>query len=130
MLYAALSGAWNLPYSDEVTSTVSAIVMFLGAFLSMSSATYMLTKATNSNQLTDSPEFPLPMSGDLYDALKWLAQVALPALSTAYLAMASIWQWPYPQEVSTTIMALVTFLSTALQLSSALYNRAKQLISL
>jgi len=125
-LYAALAGAWNLPYSEEVTSTLSAVVMFLGAFLSMTSANWMIAQVANPNPFTNNPEFPFPMSGDVYDALKWLAQVALPALSTAYLGLARIWMWPYPEQVSVTIMAIVAFLSTVLQITSFMYNKAKQ----
>ena len=39
------------------------------------------------------------MSNNLYDVLKWIAQIALPALATLYFALAEIWGFPYAAEV-------------------------------
>lgn len=39
-LYFALAGIWNLPYSEEVVGTVTAVDTFLGALLMLSSANY------------------------------------------------------------------------------------------
>lgn len=38
--YAAIAQVWNLPYGPEVTSTISALVVMLSAFLGFSSAMY------------------------------------------------------------------------------------------
>lgn len=39
-LYAALSKIWGFPYGSEVVGTLSAIDIFLGAILGISSASY------------------------------------------------------------------------------------------
>lgn len=55
----------------------------------------------------------------VYDTLKWIAMIALPALGTLYFALASIWGLPYAQEVVGTITAVDTFLGALLHISSA-----------
>lgn len=70
------------------------------------------------------------MSNKTYDALKFIAQVVLPAVGTLYLTLGSIWtgviELPYPEQISATIMAVDTFLGVLLGISSANYNKAKE----
>ena len=49
----------------------------------------------------------LQFNDKVYDILKWLCLIALPALSVLYSALAGVWGWPYAQEVATTINAVV-----------------------
>lgn len=63
------------------------------------------------------------MSNKVYDILKWIAQIVLPALGTLYFALASIWGLPYGQEIVGTITAIDTFLGALLGISSAQYRR-------
>ncbi len=63
------------------------------------------------------------MSNKVYDVLKYIAQIVLPALGTLYFALASIWGLPYGEEVVGTITALDAFLGTLLMISSANYNK-------
>lgn len=63
------------------------------------------------------------MSNKVYDALKWIAQIVLPALATLYLALAGIWGLPYGQQVSGTIMAIDAFLGAILGISNARYKQ-------
>lgn len=58
----------------------------------------------------------------VYDVLKWIAMVALPAVGTLYFALAGIWGLPSAQEVVGTITAIDAFLGTLLQISSATYS--------
>ena len=46
----------------------------------------------------------------IYDVLKWIALVFLPALGTLYFALSEIWSLPYGEQVIGTIMAIDTFL--------------------
>ncbi|HIR34923.1 MAG TPA: phage holin [Candidatus Faecimorpha stercoravium] len=39
-LYFALATIWGLPYGEQITGTISAVVTFLGAILGISSAQY------------------------------------------------------------------------------------------
>lgn len=63
------------------------------------------------------------MSDKVYDVLKYIAQIVLPALGTLYFALASIWHLPYGEEVVGTITAIDTFLGALLMISSANYNK-------
>ena len=65
----------------------------------------------------------MKISNKLYDILKWLVIIVLPALATLYAALAAVWAWPYSDQVVTTISAVDSFLGAVLCLSSATYNR-------
>lgn len=39
-LYFALATIWGLPYGEQITGTINAVVTFLGAILGISSAQY------------------------------------------------------------------------------------------
>lgn len=63
------------------------------------------------------------MSNKMYDVLKWIAMVFLPALATLYFALAGIWGFPYGEEVVGTITAVDTFLGVLLGISAAQYKK-------
>ena len=63
------------------------------------------------------------MSNKVYDVLKFIAMVFLPAAATLYFALAGIWGFPYGEEVVGTITAVDTFLGVLLGISSAQYNK-------
>lgn len=63
------------------------------------------------------------MSNKLYDVLKYIAQVVLPALGTLYFALAGIWGFPYGEQIVGTITAVDTFLGVVLRISSNAYYR-------
>ena len=65
----------------------------------------------------------MKFSNKLYDVLKWIAQLLLPALGTLYFALAGIWGWPYADSVVGTITAVDTFLGVLLGISAATYNK-------
>lgn len=62
------------------------------------------------------------MSNKTYDILKWIAQLLLPALATLYAALATIWGFPYGEEIVGTISAVDVFLGAVLKISSDQYN--------
>lgn len=62
------------------------------------------------------------MSNKLYDVLKWVAQILLPAIATLYFALAGIWGLPFAEEVVGTITAIDTFLGVILGISTHNYN--------
>ena len=66
------------------------------------------------------------MSTNLYAALKWTAQVFLPALGTLYFALAATWGLPCSEQVVGTITAADTFLGVLLGISSARYTKQQQ----
>lgn len=59
----------------------------------------------------------------VYDILKWIALVALPAIGTLYFALASIWGLPYGEQIVGTITAIDAFLGALLGISSIQYNK-------
>ena len=59
----------------------------------------------------------------LYDILKWLALIVLPACATIYAALANIWGWSYATEVAQTITAVCTFIGAFLGISTADYRK-------
>ena len=65
------------------------------------------------------------MNSKLYDVLKYIAQIVLPALGTLYFALAGIWNFPYGEQIVGTITAVDTFLGVVLGISSYNYNKEK-----
>lgn len=59
----------------------------------------------------------------VYDILKFLALVLLPALGTLYFALAGIWGLPAAEQVVGTIVVIDTFLGTVLQISNTNYKK-------
>lgn len=67
------------------------------------------------------------MSNKLYDALKFIAQIVLPAIGTLYFGLATIWGLPYAEQIVGTITAVDTFLGTILCISTVKYNKTKDI---
>lgn len=63
------------------------------------------------------------MSNKLYDVLKFIAQIVLPAIATLYFALANIWGLPYAEEIVGTITAIDTFLGSILHISNTKYKQ-------
>lgn len=59
----------------------------------------------------------------VYDILKWVAQILLPALGTLYFALATIWGFPYAEQIVGTITAIDAFLGVILGISSSQYKK-------
>lgn len=134
-LYVALAGVFGFPMPEQVSATIMSLVLFLGAFLQMTSASWAIERAQLTGRIYKDengdgiPDYPFKMSGPVYETVKWFVQVAFPALSTAYVAMANIWSWPYAEHVPAVVGAVVLFLSTILQFSSAGYRAAVASVS-
>ena len=63
----------------------------------------------------------IQLNNKVYDLLKWVCLIVLPAAETLYLAVSGIWGLPRAQEVVGTIAAVETFLGALLGVSSAQY---------
>ena len=63
------------------------------------------------------------LNNKVYDVLKWIAMVVLPAVGTLYFALAGIWGFPYGQEIVGTITAVDAFLGAILGISTVQYNK-------
>lgn len=64
----------------------------------------------------------MKLNNKVYDILKFIAQIVLPAAGTLYFALAGIWGFPYGEQVVGTITAVDTFLGAILGLSSLSYK--------
>lgn len=61
-------------------------------------------------------------SDNVYNVLKWVVMILLPALGTGYFALGNIWNLPYPEQIVGTIVVITTFLGALLGVSTAQYN--------
>lgn len=68
------------------------------------------------------------MKQTIYDTLKWIAQILLPALGALYAALAGIWGWPYAEAVVGSISAVDVFLGAVLMLDSRRYFADRQIV--
>ena len=60
----------------------------------------------------------------VYDILKWITLVALPATTALWLTLANIWGFPYAEAIGATLAAVTTFLGALLGISSLQYAKA------
>lgn len=64
----------------------------------------------------------MKLTDKVYDTLKWIAQLVLPALGTLYFTLSGIWGFPYGEQIVGTIMAIDTFLGVILRISTGSYQ--------
>jgi hypothetical protein len=65
----------------------------------------------------------MKMSNKIYDILKWIAMVVIPALGSAYFALAGIWGLPYAEQIVGTLTVIDTLLGALLGISTTKYNK-------
>lgn len=65
----------------------------------------------------------MKMTNKIYDILKYIALIVLPAIGTLYFAVAGIWGLPYGEQIVGTITAIDTCLGALLGLSAYKYNK-------
>jgi len=65
------------------------------------------------------------MSNKMYDVLKYIAQIVLPALATLWATLGKIWGWPLVTEIAATICAVDTFMGICLKISTDQYNKGQ-----
>ena len=63
------------------------------------------------------------LKDSVYDGLKWIALICLPALGVAYSALAGVWGWPYADEIARTVNAICVLLGALLGISTAEYRK-------
>lgn len=64
--------------------------------------------------------FKLP--NNVYDILKWVAILLMPALAGLYKSLAATWGLPYAEQIPDTITALQIFLGAILGISAMNYK--------
>ncbi len=67
----------------------------------------------------------LLLNSKVYDVLKTVVQIVLPASAVLYTALATLWGFPYVTEVVGTTAAITTFLGVILGRSSKNYKNSE-----
>lgn len=68
----------------------------------------------------------MKMNDKLYDVLKYICQIGLPALGTFYFTVAQIVGLPYAEQVVGVIAAVTTLLGTLLGISTYNYRKGEE----
>jgi len=68
------------------------------------------------------------LNNKVYDILKWVAIIVMPALATLITVIFKVWSIPYGAEIAQTITATATFLGAILMISNAKYKSDKNTI--
>lgn len=63
------------------------------------------------------------MNSKVYDTLKFIACIVMPAFGALYLALADTWGLPCGEEIVATTSAVATFMSAVLMINSASYHK-------
>ena len=66
------------------------------------------------------------MNSKVYNILKYITMIVLPALTTLWLSIGSIWGFPYVEPIGATLTAITAFLGAILGISTSLYNIREQ----
>lgn len=65
----------------------------------------------------------MTINNKVYDILKWIAMIVLPASATLYLGLSNVWGLPYGEQISTTITLVNTFLGAVMMISNNQYKK-------
>lgn len=79
----------------------------------------------SNNTVTTTQKSFFIVSNQLYDFLKFAAQILLPAIGSLYFGLSQIWDFPNGEEVVGTISLMVVFLGTTLRISTTQYNKSE-----
>ena len=61
----------------------------------------------------------------VYDALKWLVVICIPALTVAYCGLDSLFSWGYAEQVAKVSAIVCTLIGALIGISTAEYNKTK-----
>lgn len=67
----------------------------------------------------------MELKNKTYDILKYIVTIVLPAVTTLWLTIASIWKIPYGEPIGATMGAITVFLGALIGISSKNYNNSK-----
>ncbi len=68
----------------------------------------------------------MKLPDSVYNLLKWLALLAIPALATFYGVIGKVWDLPYTAEIVTTLTAIGTLIGTLIGVSQYNINKEKK----
>lgn len=64
----------------------------------------------------------MKLSNEVYDVLKWVTMLLLPAMSTLIVAIGKIWGWELAPQISETIVAVNAALAMIIGISTINYK--------
>ena len=70
----------------------------------------------------------MKLPDNVYNILKSLCQVVLPACGAAYWGLSEIWGWPLAEQILGTISVVCTFIGTILGISGKVYWGDKEIV--
>lgn len=65
----------------------------------------------------------MKITNKTYDILKWIVVIIIPAIITLYSGLASIWGFPYAEQIAATLAAIDVFLGAVMKISTSSYNK-------
>lgn len=65
----------------------------------------------------------MKLNNSVYDVLKWVVLIFLPATGVFYAAVDGAFGWGYTETVTTVLAAVATFLGALIGVSSASYKK-------
>lgn len=68
----------------------------------------------------------MKFNNKVYDVLKWVCLIGLPALSVFYAALDSAFNWGYTETVCTVIAAVEAFIGALIGVSTREYNNGER----
>lgn len=75
--------------------------------------------------MTDTTTIKPLIPNRVYDWMKWITILALPAIATLLIAIGNIWDIAILTPVAATVMAVTVMLGTILGISTISYNKSK-----
>lgn len=66
------------------------------------------------------------LPNSIYDVLKWIGRIFLPALAVFYGTIGKIWNLPYTEQIPLTITALAVFINAICGISAYNYNNGNE----
>ena len=68
----------------------------------------------------------MKLPNKVYDVLKWVVVIVIPALTTAYVGLSMIWGFPYADKIAKTSAVVCTLLGAILGISTIEYNKEEK----
>lgn len=68
----------------------------------------------------------MKMSNKVYNVLKWVCLIGLPALGGLYFGLSKLWGLPYGEEILGTLDLLATFIGACIGISTKNYRKGVQ----
>lgn len=68
----------------------------------------------------------MQLPSKVYDVIKWVCMIVLPACGSLYFGLSQIWGWPGAENVSGTINIVVTFIGAIIGISTYNYNKSNK----